>query len=194
MLRSTDWTRTESADEPVTVAEVKTQLRITHTEDDGDLENMIAEARAYCETIKLSNRSLMNTTCVDYFDEFDDEMELRWWPVSSITSIAYEDSDGAAQTLATTVYELSQRHGIGHVKLKYGQSWPTTRGDDGSRVVTVTYVAGSGATAASVPLAIRRWIKARVGWMYANRDGDETVWQPYMDSLLAPYSTGRVIG
>ena len=188
MLRSHNYTRTDPDIEPVTVADVKHQLRIDHNEDDDDLADMIAEARAECEGPKLGDRALINGTCIDYLDTFDDEIELHWSPVVSITSVVYLDTDGASQTLASTVYEVANKNGMGVLRLKYGQSWVSVRshGD----VITVTYVAGYGAAASSVPLPARRWIKAKVAWLYENRDGAEF---PFgLDGLLAPYATARV--
>jgi len=187
MLRSTNHTRTPSSTEPVTVAEVRKQLRIDHTEDDSDLSAMITEARLDCET-RLGDVSLLDATCIDYFDQFS-EMDLHWGPVDSITSITYTDTNGDTQTLATSVYELGQWHSIGRVRLKYNQTWPSTRSH--ADVVTVTYKAGYGATAASVPDSIKRWIKARVAWLYANRDGEEYPWR--FDSVLSPHTITRVI-
>jgi len=187
MLRSTNHTRTPSSTEPVTVAEVRKQLRIDHTEDDSDLGNMIAEARLDCET-RLGDVSLLDATCIDYFDGFA-TLELHWGPVDSITSVTYVDTDGDTQTLATSVYELGSQRGVGRVRLKYGQTWPSTRSH--ADVVTVTYKAGYGATAASVPKNIQRWIKARVAWLYSNRDGEEYPWR--FDSVLTPHMITRVI-
>ena len=189
MLRSKNYTRTPSSTEPVEVADVREQLRIDHTEDDTDLANMIAEARALCEAM-LGDRSLIDATCIDYFDEFEDGMELHWSPVDSITSISYVDTNGTTQTLAATVYELGTVNGMGTVRLKYGQVFPSVRSHPD--VITVTYKAGYGAAAANVPLPIRRWIKARVAWLYENRDGEVYPWN--LDAMLAPYVTARVFG
>lgn len=189
MLRSFNTTRTQPTLEPVTSAEVKRQLRIDHTEDDSDLDDMIAEVRRDAEEIRL-DRLLIRQTIIDYFNTFDAEMELRWGRASSITSVVYTDANGDSQTLATSVYELGTRNGMGILRLKYGQSWPSARGHED--VIAVTYVAGYGTAASDVPLGIRRWIKARAAWMYENRDGEDVPWSVTMDSLLAPYATGRV--
>lgn len=190
MLRSTHTTRTESSTEPVTVDEIRKQLRIDHGEDDRDIADMISEARAYCETVKLNDVSLIDATCVDYLDGFGDDIELRWSPVDSITSITYVDTAGATQTLATSVYELGTRNGLGVVRLKYSQNWPSTRGHED--VVTITYTAGYGTAASDVPLGIRRWIKARASWLYENRDGVEFPFR--LDMLLAPYQRAGIVG
>lgn len=190
MLRSKRYSRTASSTEPVAIGDVRWQLRIDHENDDSDLTDMISEARLDCET-KLGDRSLINATCIDRFDGFDDdELELHWGPVSAISSIAYVDTSGDTQTLSTDIYELGQRYGIGIVRLKHNQTWPSTRGHED--VVTVTYTAGYGTAASDMPKGLRRWIKARVAWLWGNRDGEEYPWN--LDSLLTPYATNRVIG
>jgi len=188
-LRSVHFTRTPSAVEPVTVEEARRQLRIDHTDDDDDLALMISEARLDCET-RLGDVSLVTAACIDYFDWFADPMELHWSPVSAITSITYVDANGATQTLAGTYYELGTKLGRGLVRRKYGQNWPTTR--DYPDVVAVTYSAGFGAAASSVPKNIKRWILARVAWLYANRDGEEYPWGGF-DSILSPHRIVRVL-
>ena len=84
MLRSRHWIRTAASTEPVTLPEARQQLRIDHTEDNEDIANMIVEVRLDCET-RLGDVSLIDATCIDYFNVFADEMELHWSPVDSIT-------------------------------------------------------------------------------------------------------------
>lgn len=191
MLRSEHYSRTASSTEPVTLTETKTQLRIDHTDEDDDLTTKITVARQECES-KLGDVSLIDAVCVDYFDEFCDEMELHWQPVGSadVTSITYYDSTGTQQTLAATVYEVGQRHGVAYVRLKYDQSWPSYRGHEDD--IAITYTAGYGTAGSDVPPAIRTWIMARVGWLRGNRDGLEFPWN--FDALLGPHGRARAIG
>jgi uncharacterized phiE125 gp8 family phage protein len=194
MLRSTRYSEEPSGRtiEPVTIAEVRKQLRLDHGEDDADLADMIVEARRECEAVKLGNRALIDGTITEYFDSFDDEMELRWSPVDSITSVKYWDTTPELQTLTATVYELGGKYNMGILRLAYDQSWPTLIGHTADDVI-VEYKAGWGATRSAVPLGIRRWIKARAAWLYENRDGEVYPWKG-MDALLSPFATARVVG
>jgi len=189
MLRSKNYTRTVAGTEPATKEELRRQLRIDHTEDDADLEAMLAEARLQCETL-LGDVSLIDAVCIDYFDEFDDEMELHWSPVDSITSVVYTDTNGDSQTLSTATYELGTVQGLGVLRLKYNQTWPSARSH--ADVIAVTYKAGFGAAASDVPASIKRWIKARAAWLYNNRDGEEYPWQ--FNGILEPYRVSRIFG
>lgn len=94
-----------------------------------------------------------------------DTIELPMPVLQSVTSITYVDTNGATQTLATSVYDVDTDHFPGRVILKYGQSWPSTRAQ--RNAVTVTFVAGFAAPA----LVPRNWtgaIKLLVGRWYHN--------------------------
>lgn len=194
MLRSTRYSISSRTVEPVTIDELRRQLRLEHGEDDTDLADFIIEAREELEA-KLGDRALINGTVTEYFDNWPDKaIELHWSPVSSITSVKYYDSNEVLQTLASTVYELGTRHGMGIVRLKYDQVWPSLRGHDADDIV-VTYVAGEGTSRSNVPKSLRRWLKMRASWLWANRDGAEYPWNNnQMDALLMPYRRVRVHG
>lgn len=115
---------------------------------------------------------LINTTCVDRFDTLSD-MYLRWSPVQSITSITYVDSTSTTQTLSTSVYELGHIDGIGVVREKYDQDFPTVRGQEDD--VTVTYVAGYGTSASSVPMRIRHAVSLKVRQLF--RPGEDSKYE-----------------
>jgi len=189
MLRSIHYTRTPSSTALVTATEVRDQLRMTDTLDDSDLIDMAAEAVLECE-MRLGDRSLLNSSCIDYFDCFEDEMELHWSPASVITGVTYVDSNGTTQTLANTVYELGTKNGMGILRLKYDQTWPTARSHED--VIAVSYTAGYGSAPSSVPINLKRWVKARAAWLFENRDGEEFPFR--LDALLSPQATGRVVG
>jgi uncharacterized phiE125 gp8 family phage protein len=187
MLRSTYVSRTEPATEPITAAEVAEYLRIDYDDHDSMLSNYAKEARRTLEDGYLWKVCIAQA-CVDKFDGFDDDLELHYQPVSAITSITYTDTTGTTQTLASTVYELGQKRGIGYVRLKYGQTWPATRSHED--VVTVTYTAGYGTTSASVPEAIRQAIIMYAGHIYDNPTDPPPSWvlgriSPYYDPRCA---------
>ncbi|MBK8121716.1 MAG: phage head-tail connector protein [Sulfuritalea sp.] len=73
--------------EPVTLAEVKSQLGIKTADTDSDtqLTRRITEARKWAEG--HMRRSLMPQTHEIRFDVFADEMELPFPPIASILSI-----------------------------------------------------------------------------------------------------------
>ncbi len=189
MLRSKRATRTEPSEEPVSVAELRRAARITQKVHDTELEGFLVAARKVVEESYLW-RALITQTCIDRFDVFAPKMELRWSPVQSITSLAYLDSDGGSQTLATSVYELAQINGLGIVQLKYGQVWPTTRSHPD--VITITYVVGYGDDSEDVPQPIRQAIILHALWQHTERGGENYPGQAIVN-LLGPYVSQRVL-
>jgi uncharacterized phiE125 gp8 family phage protein len=153
--------------EPVTVSEARRQCRIADaiSYHDEELAALIAAAREMVEN---------DTGIVCYTGSFTqkftdwsgvDLADVR--PVTSITSIVYLDGDGTSQTLSTDVYQLETASVKQFVRLKYGQNWPTTRGDTNG--ITVTYVAGY-ATVAAVPQMVKLAVllKLHCEWLLKN--------------------------
>lgn len=188
MLRSKSTSRTEPTTEPVTAADVKTQTRIDYTEHDQELEALITTARKIAEEGYLW-RALLTQTCIDKFDEFAEEMELRWSPPGTLTSVKYIDTSGVTQTLVNTVYELGSKNEMGILRLKYGQSWPSIRSHEDA--VTVTYTAGYGAAVTDVPAPIRRGIMLLTEWLYNGCEDDKVL--QAARHLLEPLSAKRVV-
>lgn len=162
---------TPPSEEPVTVAELKLQARITHDDEDAALEGYISAARERCE--ELLERPIITRTVTLTLDDWpgDGDIELLPSPVQSITSIQYLDADGVTQTVDPSVYTLdnSSDHGRHWVLLQGGEVWPTV-GDYANSVIIV-FVAGYGA-AAAVPASVKLWIKAAATWMNEHRDED----------------------
>lgn len=154
--------------EPISVDEMKIHLRLesTFTDDDALVTSLIKTAREYVET--FTQRQLVAATWKLYLNQFP--QVCSWWnwesgnnysgryrrwlddpygvdairlghaPLMGVTSIAYVDTDGATQTLATSVYTVDKNTEPARIVLAYGQSWPSTRPQ--MNAVTVTYIAG----------------------------------------------------
>lgn len=128
----------EPASEPVTLTEAKKQCKIDGTDSDGDLTIYIKAARLFVE--EYTGTKLVSQTVVLRCSGFCDLWHLPVAPLSSISSVTYLDTDGAEQTLATTVYE-GVLHGLEpHIRLKIDQSWPSIR--SASDAIRVTAAAG----------------------------------------------------
>lgn len=154
------------ATEPVSTAEAKTHLRITHSDDDTYIDTLIKAARLYCE--RQTRRAFITQTWDDARTCFDHEIELTPGPLVSVTHIKYYDSNGTLQTLSTDVYEVNTTDCIGRVELKYNQTWPTIR-TGLYNGVQIRYVVGYGA-ATDVPANIRHAIKLLVSHWYEARE------------------------
>lgn len=89
----------EPVSEPITLTQVKDQLRIddSQTIDDDLLTLFISAARSRCES--YANRFFASATFIVLFNDFGDDSTLILpYPDSIITSITYLDSDKVTQT------------------------------------------------------------------------------------------------
>lgn len=157
----------EPSTEPITVAEAKQHMRVDNDDEDLLISSYITAARRWCE--EYTRRSFINTTWVAKLDYFPSWMiELEKCPLSSVTSIAYVDTNGTTQTLSSSLYSVSTHSTPGLLTPAYGQTWPSTRAQ--MDAVTITFVAGYGTAATSIPQTIRNAVKIMTAHLYENRE------------------------
>lgn len=169
---------------PVSASELKAFLRVTGSDDDTMIANMIAAATDAVE--QFIGRKLIATTMglwLDGFGQFDDEAFLALGegihdgseqqfmrgcseiylpinPVASVTSIKTYDKANTESTLSSSAYSLDTN---GRIYLNSGYSWPTDLRD--KNAVLVTYVAAY----SSVPASIKQAVTALAAQMYECR-------------------------
>ena len=152
--------------EPVSLAELKSHLRVEDDDEDTLLRGLLTAARLYVE--RAQRRSFVNTTWTWTLDEFPSGyLRPPRSPLSSVTSIAYVDTDGTSQTWDSDEYDVDTSVEPGRIEPAYGYSYPATY--DQMEAVTVTFVAGYG-TADDVPEATKVAIKMLVGHWYEHRE------------------------
>ena len=151
--------------------------------------------RAYEAVGKRCKREIRSATWTLTLDSFPAEILVDIVPVASITSVAYVDTDGDAQTLtAVTDYQtdLNSNDGPASIKPAYGTTWPSTRSGTYA-AVTVTFVAGY-ATAAAVPQTIKHEIAMLTAEWFKHREGstsmDVNVTPAGLEMLSALNDTG----
>jgi uncharacterized phiE125 gp8 family phage protein len=130
-------------DEPVSIEDVKANLRIVdNDEEDGFIRTqLIPTAREVVENVAV--RSLITQTRKQCYDCMPcSPIYLRYGPVQSVTSFTYTDTNGTVQTLAATEYEVDTLSTPPRIVEAYGKSWPVAR--DQVNSVNITYVAGFG--------------------------------------------------
>lgn len=179
---------TPPALEPVTLAEVKTHLRLpADATEDTYLNSLITSARQYCE--QETRRAFINQTwelsldgwggsgkdewwdgvregSIDLFTGSADVIELPLLPIVSITSLTtYNEADEPTLVNAST-YLLDRVHG--RLMKKNLVTWPTNLRNHQS--VVVRYVAGYGPAAVDVPMALRMAILQLISHWYENRE------------------------
>lgn len=155
--------------EPLLLAEAKAHLRVDHSDEDDLITALIVAARIAIEN--YLDQKLITQTIIEYFDAFPTTViPLTFWPVASITSIQYLDSDGTEQTWGSANYttDIYGQFGEGPARITpaYSVSYPSTR--DVVNSVYVTYVAGYGA-AAAVPALIKSAMYLLITDLYDGR-------------------------
>lgn len=157
---------TVPGEEPITLAEAKSHLRVTTDDDNALLEALISAARQLVET--HTNRALITQTWQWRLDTFPSwGLRIPHAPLVSVSSIQYVDGDGATQTLATTEYTVDAKSDPGRITPAYGKSWPNTRWQ--MNAVIITFVAGYG-NAAAVPYQIKQAMLLVLGELYERRE------------------------
>lgn len=186
---------TAPAAEPVSLAEAKAQCSIDASilDDDALLNGLIRGAREFVET--YTGRALLTQTWDWKLDGFPcGAMVIPLAPVASVTSITYTDMNGAGQTWSSALYETDLPTGPqvqrARIQPVYLQIYPVTRVV--FNAVVVRFVAGYGATGASVPYGILAAMKLLIAHWYTRREpvnvGSLVTPIPFtVDSLLWPY-------
>jgi len=192
---------TGTTSEPVSVAQVKTHLRVDSTADDALLGLYITAARQAAEDI--TKRALVNTKWELTIDDLDSSrIDLPRPPLSTLSTevvITYTKSTGDTTTIESTVYAVEHRNEPGFVRLAYESSWPSDI-QESEGAVRIAYRSGYTTVAGKqVPEAIKHWIKLRAGQMYENREplitgiSQTDINRDFVDGLLDPYKVAITI-
>lgn len=184
---------TPPASEPITLDEVKRDLRIDDTRFDTTIPTLIQLARERCESI--TGRKLVTQTWATTLEAFplcSGKQEIMMLPIQAVPSITYYDTNNALQTLNTGVYGAFLGNPDPCVYLIANQSWPATYARPDA--IKITVIAGYGAPSA-VPATLKRWISATVDAhlenFHASVDSKSFAVNPFLDGLLDNYKVRR---
>jgi uncharacterized phiE125 gp8 family phage protein len=150
---------------PVSLEEAKGHVRVTHNDEDGDIQAYLDAAVAYLDGWGgILGRCMVTQTWRQDMATFPSMIRLPF-PDAQSATVAYTDPDGATQ--AFTDFHLAVDALGSALILEDGASWPdvAVRPD----AVRVTGVYGYG-LAADVPDSLKMAIKLLVGHWYANRE------------------------
>lgn len=164
---------TPPAEEPVTLAEAKAHLRVTHDAEDGLIELYLASAR---ETVEdATQRALMPQVWELGLSRFPPPrtgVELPVAPLLEVLAIEYFTFDGSPMTLSPVAYAVSLSSGPRCMPSKVfaaaAFSWPAARSRD-AEAVRIRFRAGY-ADAASVPAPLKAATLLLLGELYDNRE------------------------
>ena len=153
----------------VTLAGAKAHLRVEFSEDDALITGLVEAAAAMIEGPGGIGVALVTQTWRLSLDgALPLPLELPLGPVQAVTDITYADQDGQTQTLDPALYGLDTGARPARVYLEDGATLPAMLRQLGG--VKVTFTAGYGATAASVPADLRAVMLLIVGHLYHRRE------------------------
>lgn len=156
------------ASEPVTVAEAKAHMRVSHAADDTYIGNLLKVVTQDAE--EYTSRRFVTQTWLQYHEEWPCglEIQLKLGPVSAVNSVKYYDQDGQQQTFDGANYELEGQALPPYLRLKDGaESWPTLQALK-PRAVEIEFVVGYGA-AAAVPWKVKQALMIAAAELYWKR-------------------------
>lgn len=177
------------ASEPVALAEMKSHLRVTHTDEDADIAALIVaatraiEARAGLALMPQQWRLSLDAPP-------DDTLLLPLSPVTALDSVAVFDAAGAAQPVSPSLYEFAPG---APARLRPAAIWPRP----GRRVdgVAIDFTAGY-ADADAVPAPLKQAVKMLAAHFYETREttsGLRVFLVPAaVDAMLAPFRELRL--
>lgn len=157
---------TAPVNEPWTLAEVKSYLKIDDSNEDTMLSTLIKGARMVAES--YLNQGLITQTITEKLDRLSNPtIYLSVSPVIAVSSFQYANSENTTATFAATDYVVDTFSKPARLNLGYGKTWPTLYGNIND--VTITYTVGYGTESSAVPFQIRQAILLMVADTYENR-------------------------
>jgi uncharacterized phiE125 gp8 family phage protein len=174
--------------EPISLQEAKEHCRIDLDDEDALLSGYITAARQHVEDV--TGRQLITATWALTLDGWPCFIDVPKAPLLTVTSIAYLDSGGTSQTLATTQYRIEApvgpTAGRGRITREYAVVWPTLRGV--GNAVTVTFTAGYGTSGDKVPMPLRQAMFLLIATSYEKREMTKAE-RGAFDYWIGPYLT-----
>jgi uncharacterized phiE125 gp8 family phage protein len=175
--------------EPVTLAAAKAHLRITHSDDDLLLLQLITSARRVAEA--RTGLCFLSQAWLCLQDAWPGDLTVRLpvSPLIAVTEVAVLAADAAKTVLDPALYEADLASRPPRLMPVSG-AWPLPGRLLNGIAIAVT--AGFGAAPEAVPEPLRQAMLLMVAHWYGNR-GEEAGSQlaPSIAALLAPYRAVR---
>jgi uncharacterized phiE125 gp8 family phage protein len=172
---------------PVTLAEVKTHLRIpsAFTIDDDYLTSLIDTAARVAEAI--SNRIFIQRSITTFRDCFTAEIELRRSPFVSLTTFKYY-SDDELIDVPTEDYYINLSNDYSSILLKHQRIYPTDI-DIRRQAIAIEFIAGY----STLPNDLKIALLNHIAWLYENRGDCDPVQMLMEDLLVSVPSNSRTV-
>jgi uncharacterized phiE125 gp8 family phage protein len=160
---------TPATNEPISTAEAKEYLRVTHSDDDTLIGRLITGARQYVES--QSKLTLNKTVFADYLQDFPEEHVLEKAPffsgevsdLSTAVTITYTNTSAGTTTLATSLYQVDRND---PPTIVFDGVMPSDIDEEIFDNVKIQYSAGYGIAGSTVPEALRTAVMLMVSHFY----------------------------
>jgi uncharacterized phiE125 gp8 family phage protein len=157
---------------PITLAEVKDQLRVEGSDDDVILTRLIDVAVAYTDVKGALGQAMITQKWGQWVHSTPPQtVSLILGPVTGVTAVKYYDTDGVLQTDTLSNYQVTGTEFATTIGPKSGFNWPVTQ--DRSDAIRIEYEIGYGTATTDVPQTIRHALMLLVGHWYDNRENTQ---------------------
>jgi uncharacterized phiE125 gp8 family phage protein len=182
---------TPPAAEPVSLADAKAHLRVTHDDDDAYIGTLIKSARVSIEG--RTGLCLIQQGWSHFLDGWPAQAEVRL-PLAPLIDVidirVWSDADAAA-VIDPAHYYADNASRSPRIVLRGGRTWP--RPGRMANGIEILLSAGFGATASSVPEPLRQAVLQLVAHWFAMRgDEPQSQWPLGVTHLIHPYKEYRL--
>jgi uncharacterized phiE125 gp8 family phage protein len=197
--------QTAPDNEPITLDELKTHLRITGSGEDTYLTGLIEEARQEIED--ASGIAFITQEWLLTLDRWPAARE-EWWdgvreahidvlyggnrqnyasvrlpryPLQTVDTITTYSEDGTATSVTIAdVFDVDTQSLRGRLTIKRGATWPIAL--QANNAIEIAYTAGYGDTATAVPAPLKRAVRLMAAFLYEHRGDGCTPGDAYLMS------------
>lgn len=157
---------TPPATEPITLEEIKQQLKIDWIEEDVLLAGYIKAAREFCE--QFQNKAYVTQTLEKTLDQipYNRIIELNKPPLKNVVKVSYTDINGITTDVDSSNYFTDTKSIPGRIIFKKDFSISVKLQE--INAISVIYTAGN--TINEVPQKVKIAIMLLVGHWYKNRE------------------------
>lgn len=158
---------TAAGSDALTLAEMRSWLRVDSTVSDADVTALLGAATAMVE--RDTGQVLLSSTFKLVLDEWPEDQVIRLprHPVTAVSEIRHRDTAGAWQVIDAATYTLANVRNPARIGLAMGESWPPVASQIGA--IEITFAAGY-ATAAAVPKNLTMALRLLASHWNENRE------------------------